>query len=85
MPTAARYFGLRNYGRIYGLLYTGVALGAGPGPISFACLSQFTGSYLASFQAAMALFAFGGVSILLLGRYPQGNYGSNSSAAGAPS
>ena len=69
---AARYFGLRNYGRIYGLLYTGVALGAGLGPISFAYLSQITGSYVASFQAAMALFAFGGVSILFLGRYPQG-------------
>lgn len=69
---AARYFGLRNYGRIYGLLYTGVALGAGLGPISFAYLSQITGSYVAGFQAAMALFAFGGVSILFLGRYPQG-------------
>ena len=82
---AARYFGLRNYGRIYGLLYTGVALGAGLGPISFAYLSQITGSYLASFQAAMALFAFGGISILFLGRYPQGNYGIDSSAAGAHS
>lgn len=68
---AARYFGLRHYGRIYGLLYTGVALGAGVGPISFAYLSQVTGSYLASFQAVLALFAFGGVSILFLGRYPE--------------
>lgn len=72
---AARYFGLRNYGRIYGLLYTGVALGAGLGPISFAYLSQITGSYTASFQIALALFAFGGVSILFLGRYPEGNFG----------
>ena len=78
---AARYFGLRNYGRIYGLLYTGVALGAGLGPISFAYLSQITGSYTASFQVALALFAFGGVSILFLGRYPQGDFGGEASPA----
>ena len=76
---AARYFGLRNYGRIYGLLYTGVALGAGLGPISFAYLSQISGSYTASFQVALGLFAFGGFSILFLGRYPQGNVGIDAS------
>lgn len=68
---AARYFGLRNYGRIYGFLYTGVAFGAGLGPISFAYLSQITGSYVASFQMALSLFCFGGLSILFLGRYPE--------------
>ena len=78
---AARYFGLRNYGRIYGLLYTGVALGAGVGPITFAYLSQITGSYIASFQVALALFAFGGVSILFLGRYPQGDFGREATPA----
>lgn len=71
----ARYFGMRNYGRIYGLLYMGVALGAGLGPISFAYLSQISGSYTASFQVALALFAFGGMSILFLGRYPRGDFG----------
>lgn len=68
---AARYFGLRHYGRIYGFLYTGVAFGAGLGPISFAYLSQLTGSYNASFQVTSALFCFGGLSILCLGRYPK--------------
>ncbi|MGE3689898.1 MAG: MFS transporter [Novosphingobium sp.] len=67
----ARYFGIRNYGRIYGFLYTGVAFGAGLGPVSFAYLSDLTGSYAASFQAALALFALGGISILFLGRYPR--------------
>ena len=78
---AARYFGLRNYGRIYGLLYTGVALGAGVGPISFAYLSQITGSYTASFQMVLGLFAFGGVSILFLGRYPQADAGGEARPA----
>lgn len=68
---ASRYFGTRNYGRIYGFLYTGVAFGAGLGPISFAYLSQVTGSYTASFQAVFVLFCFGGFSILFLGRYPE--------------
>lgn len=67
----ARYFGIRNYGRIYGFLYTGVAFGAGLGPVSFAYISDLTGSYAASFQAALVLFAVGGISILFLGRYPR--------------
>lgn len=67
----ARYFGIRHYGRIYGFLYTGVALGAGLGPFCFAYLSDLTGSYLISFQAALGLFLFGGCSILCLGRYPK--------------
>lgn len=67
----ARYFGLRSYGRIYGLLYFGVAFGAGLGPVSFAYLADRTGSFAASFEAAMAAFFIGGVSILLLGRYPK--------------
>ncbi|MCP5364467.1 MAG: MFS transporter [Hyphomicrobiales bacterium] len=66
----ARYFGMRSYGRIYGLLYLGVALGAGFGPVSFAYFADVTGSYATSFQVALALFAFGGISILFLGRYP---------------
>lgn len=75
----ARYFGIRNYGRIYGFLYTGVAFGAGFGPVSFAYLSDVTHSFAASFQAALILFAFGGVSILFLGRYPRFESGQASS------
>ena len=66
----ARYFGLRHYGRIYGFLYSGVALGAGIGPMAFAFVAQRTGSYEASFGAASLLFCFGGFSLLALGRYP---------------
>lgn len=66
----ARYFGMKSYGRIYGLLYFGVAFGAGFGPVSFAYLADVTGSYAASFQVALFLFGIGGLSILLLGRYP---------------
>ncbi|MCP5400367.1 MAG: MFS transporter [Sphingobium sp.] len=67
----ARYFGMKSYGRIYGLLYFGVAFGAGFGPVSFAYLADLTGSYTASFQLAFALFGIGGFGILLLGRYPK--------------
>lgn len=67
----ARYFGIRNYGRIYGFLYTGVAFGAGLGPVTFAYVADLTGSYAGSFQATLVLFALGGTSILFLGRYPK--------------
>lgn len=62
---------MKSYGRIYGLLYFGVAFGAGFGPVSFAYLADLTGSYTVSFQLAFALFGIGGFGILLLGRYPK--------------
>lgn len=66
-----RYFGLRNYGQTYGLLYAGVAVAGGVGPLAFAALAERMGSYDFSFVVATALFAVGGPAVLTLGRYPQ--------------
>lgn len=65
-----RYFGLRNYGQTYGLLYAGVAFAGGVGPLAFAALAERMGSYDVSFGVAMGLFAVGGPAVLTLGRYP---------------
>lgn len=66
----ARYFGLRSYGKTYGLLYAGVALAGGIGPFAFAALAGRVGSYDLSFGVAATLFAIGGPAVLTLGRYP---------------
>lgn len=66
-----RYFGLRSYGKTYGLLYAGVAFAGGIGPLAFAALAERAGSYDISFGVAAALFAIGGPAVLTLGRYPR--------------
>lgn len=67
---ASKYFGLRSYAKIYGLLFAGVALAGGVGPMGFAALADATGSYDASFMVAAILFLIGGPLALTLGRYP---------------
>lgn len=66
-----RYFGLRNYGKAYGILYSVVALGAGFGPMAFAYVYDLTASYRISFIIAATLFSIGGPILLTLGHYPR--------------
>ncbi|WP_245739287.1 MFS transporter [Sphingomonas rubra] len=67
----ARYFGLRGYAKTYGLLYAGVALAGGTGPMAFAYIHQVAGSFDVSFAISAALFLLGGPAALTLGRYPR--------------
>lgn len=65
----ARYFGLRSYASIYGLLYVCFAIGAGIGPLAFGRDYDLHGNYHFSLTtAAVALIVAAG-SFLLLGRY----------------
>ncbi len=68
---AARYFGLRGYAKTYGLLYAGVALAGGTGPMAFAYIQKLAGSFDMSFEIAGLLFLVGGPAALTLGRYPR--------------
>ncbi|MES2339211.1 MAG: MFS transporter [Pseudomonadota bacterium] len=68
----ARYFGLRGYARTYGLLFAGVAIAGGTGPMAFAWIHQAAGSFDTSFAIAAGLFLIGGPATLTLGRYPTG-------------
>jgi OFA family oxalate/formate antiporter-like MFS transporter len=67
---AARYFGLRFYGRIYGMLYMPFGIGSAISPIIYGRVRDVTGSYDAMLAAAMLMFVAGGALLLLLGRYP---------------
>lgn len=65
-----RYFGLRDYARIYGRLYMFLAVAAGTAPMAFGAIYDRTGTYDIPVVAAAALLLTGAVTLLLLGRYP---------------
>jgi len=65
----SRYFGIRNYGAIYGILYAFFALGAGFGPAVYGRFRDQTGSYDQALEYSMWAFVICSVALLLLGRY----------------
>jgi predicted MFS family arabinose efflux permease len=67
---AARYFGLKHYASIYGVLYAALALASGLSPALFAGIYDVTGSYAAGFAAGAGCFCLSALLILALGRYP---------------
>jgi predicted MFS family arabinose efflux permease len=65
----ARYFGMKSYGVVYGVLYSCFALGAGSGPWLLGREFTATGSYdNALFYVGIAFLA-GSLPLLLLGKY----------------
>jgi OFA family oxalate/formate antiporter-like MFS transporter len=67
---AARYFGMANYGAIYGALYMPFGIGSAISPILYGKVRDLTGGYDAMLTAAVVMFAVGGALLLTLGRYP---------------
>lgn len=65
----ARYFGMRSYTAIYGVLYVFFAVGSGFGPLVFGWSFDRTGSYHTILNIAFALLLLCGGALLLLGRY----------------
>lgn len=65
-----RYFGLKYYGKIYGVQYTIFFLGAGLAPLIFARVYDVTNSYNPVLYVAAAAFLVSAALLLTLGRYP---------------
>jgi predicted MFS family arabinose efflux permease len=65
----ARYFGMRSYTAIYGVLYVFFSIGAGLGPLLFGWSFDATGSYRTILNVAFAVLMISGASLLTLGRY----------------
>ncbi|NOW45888.1 putative MFS family arabinose efflux permease [Novosphingobium sp. SG751A] len=65
----ARYFGLRRYGAIYGLLYVCFAAGAGFSPMVFGHNHDTTGNFHAILSASSVALVLSAASFLLLGKY----------------
>lgn len=67
---AARYFGMRSYGRVYGFLYAPFGIFSSISPVLYGYTRDTTGSYDNMLMVAMVLFTAGGLLLLALGRYP---------------
>ena len=67
---AGRYFGMKAYGQIYGLLYMGFGLSTAVSATLYGWVRDTTGSYDSILTAAAVMFVLGAVLLLLLGRYP---------------
>ena len=67
---ASRYFGLKNYGKIYSLLYAAFALGAAVAPAIFGRAHDKFGNYDRIFLVSAVLFLLGSIILLFLGKYP---------------
>jgi MFS family permease len=66
----ARYFGLREYGRLFGVHLGLITLGSALSPLLFGAMYKMTGSYVALLSYCAICFAIGPVMLLTLGRYP---------------
>jgi MFS family permease len=65
----ARYFGLRSYAAIYGILYVFFAMGSGFGPLGFGWDYDLHGNYDVALMASFVMLLIAAASFLLLGRY----------------
>ena len=67
---AGRYFGMRNYGRIYGMLYMPFGLASAFSPVIYGRIKDQTGSYDLALTLASGLFVVGALLLVTLGKYP---------------
>jgi MFS family permease len=65
----ARYFGMRSYGAIYGVLYGFFSLGAGVGPLVYGAVFDATGAYARALLPTSGALIVGALMLLTLGRY----------------
>ncbi|MEO0486907.1 MAG: MFS transporter [Pseudomonadota bacterium] len=66
----ARYFGTRNYGALFGILYSCFSAGCAISPLAAGFIWDATGSYGAAFLGAACLLAIAVVITLTLPRFP---------------
>lgn len=67
-----RYFGMRSFGKIYGVLFGVFQLGSGIGSASLAATRSFSGSYAAGLWAFAGITLIGALLFGRLGRYVYG-------------
>jgi MFS family permease len=67
----ARYFGLRAYASIYGILYVFFATGAGFAPMVFGMIRDRQGDFSLALTISAIILPLGSALFLALGRYPR--------------
>lgn len=68
---ASRYFGLRSFASIYGILLAGIVVGAGAAPVSFALWFDMAGSYSGILLISVILNVIAVLLMAWLKPYPQ--------------
>ncbi|MBD1552578.1 MFS transporter [Pseudomonas typographi] len=66
----ARYFGMRDYGRLFGAHLGLITAGAAASPLLFGALLRNTGNYSAMLGLCLVCFVVGPLLLLTLGGYP---------------
>lgn len=66
----SRYFGLRSYSAIYGMLYVCFTTGAGFAPLVFGMIRDRTHDFSLAMTACMVILPISAAAFLFLGRYP---------------
>lgn len=66
-----RYFGMANYGKIYGMLYMPFGLFSAASPVVYAQVLDRAGSFNPMLEVAIGMFIVGGGLLLFLGKYPE--------------
>ncbi len=67
---SGRYFGMANYGKIYGMLYMPFGLATAISPLLYAYIRDTSGSYNPMLSVAIFLYILGGTLLLFMGKYP---------------
>jgi len=68
---AARFFGTRNFGALFGIMAGLMALGGGLGPVLGGHVYDLTGSYIPVLWGIVPLALLSGYLLLTLGAYPK--------------
>ena len=66
----SRYFGLHDYGKLYGALYVFFSIGAGLAPAAFGMAFDYFGNYTLVLKTVAMMSAISGILMLSLGSYP---------------
>jgi predicted MFS family arabinose efflux permease len=64
-----RYFGVENFGKVYGVLFTSFLIGTSIGPVSYGMAFESLGSYIWVLMISIALMLVASVLTVLLPRY----------------
>lgn len=67
----SRYFSLKNYGKIYGVLYSIFVIGAAISPVLIGLLFDIYGSYTIAIMMSVIALVVSAVTFLFLPKYPR--------------
>jgi predicted MFS family arabinose efflux permease len=64
-----RYFGVENFGQVYGILFTSFLIGTSLGPVAYGLAYEVTGSYILVLTVSIILTLVSAGTTVLLPRY----------------